>query len=92
MLKICGKTIITPLLIIYKKCLERAVFPMSGRKQMLFLFIKKDKQLLKNYRLISLLPICGKVLGRLLYNSMFEFLIQNNWIAPNLSGFKTGDS
>ena len=49
-------------------------------------------KLLKNYRPISLLPFCGKVLERLLYNAMFEFFIQNNLIAPNQSGLKTGDS
>ena len=41
MLKICSKSIIKPLLIIYKKCLQKGCFPTSGRKQMLFLFIKK---------------------------------------------------
>ena len=41
---------------------------------------------------MSLLPICGKVLERLLYNSMFEFFIQNNLITSNPSGFKTGNS
>ena len=53
---------------------------------------KNDKRLLKNYRPISLLPICGKVLERLLYNSMFEFFIQNDLITPNQFGFKIGDS
>ena len=53
---------------------------------------KKMTKLLKNYRPIYLLPIYGKVLDRLLYNSMFEFFIQNNLITPNQSGFKTGDS
>ena len=37
------------------------------------------------------MPICGKVLERILYNSTFEFFIQNNLITPNQSGFKTGD-
>ena len=41
MLKICSKSIIKLLLIIYKKCLQKGCFPTSGRKQMLFLFIKK---------------------------------------------------
>ena len=59
---------------------------------MLFLSIKNEKQLLKNYRPISLLPVCGKVLERLLYNSIFDFFIQNNLITPNQSGFQTGDS
>ena len=32
MLKICDKTIITPLLIIYKKCLEKSCFPNEWKK------------------------------------------------------------
>ena len=93
MLKICGKSIIKPLLMIYKKCLEKGRFPNEWKKANVVPVHKKnDKQLLKNYRPISLLPICGKVLERLLYNSMFEFFIQNDLITPNQSGFKIGDS
>ena len=93
MLKICGKSVIKPLLIIYNKCPEKGCFPNEWKKANFVLVHKKnDKQLLKNYRPISLLPICGKVLERILYNSMFEFFIQNNLITPNQSGFKTGDS
>ena len=53
---------------------------------------KSDKQILKNYRPISLLPICGKVFERLIYNSLFEYFIENDLISPNQSGFKPGDS
>ena len=38
------------------------------------------------------MPICGKVLERLLCNSMIEFFIQNNLITLNLTGFKASDS
>ena len=65
------------------------VFPTSERKQMLLMSIKKW-QLLKNYP--PILPICGKVPERLVYNSMFEIFIHNNLIISNQSGFKTGDS
>ena len=53
---------------------------------------KSDKQILKNYRPVSLLPICGKVFERLIYNSLFEYFIENDLISPNQSGFKPGDS
>ena len=36
-------------------------------------FKKGDKQRIKNYRPVSLLPVCGKVFERLLYNNMFSF-------------------
>ena len=77
----------------YKKCLEKGCFPNEWKKENVVPVHKRNnKQLLKNYQPISLLPICGKVLDRLPYNSMFEFFIQNNLITPNQSGFKTGDS
>ena len=53
---------------------------------------KRDKQILKNYRPVSLLPICGKVFERLVYNSLFEYFIENGLISPNQSGFTSGDS
>ena len=39
-----------------------------------------------------MLPICGKILERLIFNEMFRFLIENSLIFSNQSGFKTGDS
>ena len=53
---------------------------------------KNDKQLVKYYRPTSLLPICGKILERIFYNSLFNFLNQNNLISPAQSGFRPGDS
>ena len=53
---------------------------------------KGDKQILKNYRPVSLLPICGKIFERLIFNELFNFLLENNLISPNQSGFKPGDS
>ena len=53
---------------------------------------KGDKQLLKNYHLISLLPIAGKIFERILYNNMFEFFSKNHLISHHQSGFKPGDS
>ena len=49
---------------------------------------KDDKQCLKNYCPISLLPICGKIFDKLIFNEMFTFFIENELISPNQSGFK----
>ena len=53
---------------------------------------KNDKQLVKNYRPISLLPICGKIFERLIYNKLFHFFQGNNLSSPSQCGFKPGDS
>ena len=93
MLQICGSSICRPLQIIYKSCLDRGKFPQEWKKANVAPVHKKnDKQLVKNYRPISLLPICGKIFERILYNSLFNFLNQNDLIPPAQSGFKSGDS
>ena len=53
---------------------------------------KGNKQTLKNYRPVSLLPICGKIFKRLTFNEMFIFFLDNKLITTNPSGFKPGDS
>ena len=53
---------------------------------------KNDKQSVKNYRPVSLLPICSKVFERIIYNTMFTKFIENNLISENQVGFKPGDS
>ena len=53
---------------------------------------RDDKQNVKNYRPVSLLPIFGKVFERLIYNEMHSFFIENDLISANQCGFKQGDS
>ena len=51
-----------------------------------------DKQTIKNYRPVSLVPICGKIFKRLLYGTVFNFFSKNNLFFENESGFRPGDS
>ena len=41
---------------------------------------------------MSLLPICGKIFECLIYNSLFEFFVENDLISFNQSGFRQRDS
>ena len=96
MLKICHKSICKPLELIFQSCTKYEKFanewkmanvvPVHTHTQ------KNDTQILKNYRLVSLLPICREVFERLIYNSLFEYFIENDLISPNQSGFKVDDS
>ena len=56
------------------------------------IFKKGDKQLIKNYRPISFLPICGKILEKLIFNQLYSYLNTNNLITKNQSGFRPGNS
>ena len=93
MVKICDDSICKPLKLIFHSFLESGKFPSEWKKANPVPIHKKgDKQILNNDRPISLLPITGKILERLLYNAMFEFFTENNLISDNQPGFKQGDS
>ena len=53
---------------------------------------KENKNLIKNYRAISLLSIFSKIYERLIVNSIFNYFITNNSFTKSQSGFLPGDS
>ena len=68
MIKLCGKSIAHPLSLIFQSTLNDGVFPDHWEKSNIVPWHKKNnKNLIKNYRPISLLPIFSKVLERLIY-------------------------
>ena len=81
MLKLCAKPICKPLDLIFQSCVKQGKFPTKWKKANVVPVHKKgDKQILKNYQPVSLLPICGKSFERLIYNNLFEYLIENDLI------------
>ena len=46
----------------------------------------------KNYRPISLLPLFGKMLEKLIFDALYEHLNMHGLLDPNQSGFRPGDS
>ena len=53
---------------------------------------KESKNILKSYRLVSLLPICGKYFEKCIYNSLYSYLESNHILSKSQSGFRKGDS
>ena len=88
MLKLCGKSICKLIDLIFQSCIKRGEFPTEWKKANVVPVHKKsDKQILKNYRPVSLLPICGKMFEHLLYNRLYEYFIENELISSGQSGF-----
>ena len=68
------------------------LFHWNGKKRRSSQFIR---EIINNAWKLPTSPIAsisGKVLERLIFNEMFGFLIENNLISSNQSGFKPGDS
>ena len=53
---------------------------------------KDNKQIINNYRPISLLPIFAKVFEKIIFQNLYNHLVSNNLITNNQSGFRPGDS
>ena len=64
-------------------------FQMIGKKVILS---HGSKNSIKNCRSISILPIFSKVFERLIYNSLYNYFIQNKLFTDCQSGFIPGDS
>ena len=93
MIKICDKSIIKPLMIIYRNCITNGYFPLAWKKANVIPIHKKDSKLeAKNYRPISLLPIFGKIFEKLIFDNLYEYIFKNNLITDRQSGFRKGDS
>ena len=53
---------------------------------------KNEKNVKGNYPPISLLPIFGKILEKLVYDSLYSHLVSHDLLNPNQSSFRPGDS
>ena len=66
-LKICGVSVCKPLEIIFRIFVIRGKFLEEWKKASVVpLFKKGNKQCVKNYRSVSLLPICSKIFERII--------------------------
>ena len=75
MLKICSDSFFVSL---SKQAHLTGVFSSEWIKEIIVPIHKKgDKQIIKNYRPVSILPICGKIFEKLIFNKMFIYFSAN---------------
>ena len=93
MIQLCGKEITLTLQLLLKSMLEEGIFPDDWKKSNVVPVHKtKSTNLIKNYRPISLLPIFSKIFEQLIFNSLFNYFMQNKLFTECQSGFIPGDS
>ena len=93
MLLLCDDSIVLPLKLIFQNILSTGIFPDFWKRANVTPIHKKgDKQVIKNYRTISLLPICSKLFEKIVFKHLYNFLNLNALLTKNQSGFRPGDS
>ena len=79
MLKLCAVVVAISLQIIFNDCINSGLFPDSWKYASVHPIHKQDnRQTKSNYRPISLLPICGKILEKIVFDQVYAFLNVNN--------------
>ena len=88
MIKICDKSLLKPLTILFQNSAKSSCYPVIWKRSNIIPVHKKnDKQLVENYRPISLLPIFGKIFEKIIFDRLYNFLLQEQLLNPNQSGF-----
>ena len=88
MLKLCPNKIALPLQIIFNKSLQQSKYPTNWKlTHVIAVFKKGDSSLPSNYRPISLISCVGKIMERVVYKHVYNYLHQNRIIYEYQSGF-----
>ena len=75
-----------------RNSIKSSCYPDIWNKSNILVHKKNDKQLLENYRAISLLPIFGKKFEKIIFIRICNFLLEEDLLNPNQSGFRPSDS
>ena len=79
MLHLCASEVAYPLRLIFQKCMTSGRFPDSWKYANVVPIHKKgNRQLKMNYKPISFLPICGKILEKIVFDQVYSFFNVNN--------------
>ena len=85
MIKLCGNDLVLPLKLIFFNILRTGIFPKQWKRANATPVHKKEnKQLIKNYRPISLLPIIAKVFERIIFKHLYNHLVVNDLTTKSL--------
>ena len=74
-IKLCTHSVAHPLTLIFKNSMAGGTFATQWKRENIVPINKKnDKQIASNYRPVSLLPVCGKIFEKLIFNNFLNFL------------------
>ena len=91
--KTCYDELLFPLKFIFNKSIKTGVFPDKLKiAKVTPIFKSGESTSLTNYRPISILPCFSKLLERIMYNRLYNYLISNSILYKNQFGFQSSNS
>ena len=90
LLKQISTGVINPCVHIINLSLSTGIVPSAMKKAKVIPIFKNSgtETVMKNYRPVSLLPVFSKILERIVYNRVFNYLIKNAMLHPSQYGFQ----
>ena len=73
-------------------CYATVVYPDTYKKSIIVPSHKKGDKEIVNNRPVSLLPVCSKILEKIIFDSIMRFLNENKLLSDAHSGFRPSDS
>ncbi len=93
MLKETAQSIKKPLSIIFNRSLQERIFPSYWKTASVIPFFKKgEKEQASNDRPISLLSCIEKVMEKMVYKNIYNYLLSNKFLFKNQYGFRSNHS
>ena len=88
-IKPCFDILSKPLKHIFQQSINKGMVPNALKiAKVTPIFKTGEKDLIKNYRPISVLPCFSKILERIMYNRIYKHLQENNILYPKQFGFQ----
>ena len=92
-LKQCIDTYIDPLTYLINLSINQGIFPSELKiAKVIPIYKSDDKQLIWNYRAISVLPFFSKIFEKIISNHLVNFIESNNILYDNQFGFRKNHS
>jgi len=89
LLRYCPDLLSESLTVIFNCSINTGIFPDEWKcSKVIPLFKHGERWDLNNYRPISIIPVVAKVFERIIYDQIYAFLIDNNLLCNNQSGFR----
>lgn len=93
LLKAIVSFVLVPLTFCFNKCITEGVFPSKLKlSKVVPIFKKGNRDLPSSYRPVSLVPVLGKVLERIMHSQLYQHFEQNSIFSTSQYGFRTGKS
>ena len=85
LLQKCAEQLAHPFYMIFRKSLDESTLPLIWKLAIIIAIFKKGSRYLPlNYRPISLTPVCGKAMERIIFEPLYNYFMSNDLLPEAL--------